>query len=251
MEKGVKILTEEELLALLPKPNPASESSSVSKQFSEARAAGVPLRGAPTQELNIEAMPAVAEELLWVDKYKPGHTHDIIGTDSTFKNLLQWLKYWEARHLQKTLKLPAYTKENPGAKAVLLSGPPGIGKTTVASLVAREAGYELLELNASDVRSKKAVNEELANVVLSQAMNGQGQMRKRLVIMDEVDGMGGQDRGGIQELIKIIKASKSPIICICNDRMHTKIRSLANHCYDCRVKRPVNLRLVHDLCKSG
>ena len=43
----------------------------------------------------------------------------------------------------------------------------------MATLVAREAGYELLELNASDVRSKR-VSEELASVVLSQAMNGQG-----------------------------------------------------------------------------
>jgi len=61
--------------------------------------------------------------------------------------------------------------------------------------------------------------------------------------MDEVDGMGGSDRGGIAELIKVIKMSKIPIICICNDRQSQKIRSLVNHCYDLRVKRPTKQQI--------
>ena len=57
--------------------------------------------------------------------------------------------------------------------------------------------------------------------------------------MDEVDGVAGnEDRGGIQELITLIKKSRIPIICICNDRQHKKIRSLANYCYDLRFYRP-------------
>ena len=45
--------------------------------------------------------------------------------------------------------------------------------------------------------------EQVADVVLSRALSAGGEMKKRLVIMDEVDGMGGSDRGGIQELIKV------------------------------------------------
>jgi replication factor C subunit 1 len=57
--------------------------------------------------------------------------------------------------------------------------------------------------------------------------------------MDEVDGMAGnEDRGGVQELIGLIKKSKVPIICICNDRQHLKIRSLANYCFDLRFAKP-------------
>ncbi len=57
--------------------------------------------------------------------------------------------------------------------------------------------------------------------------------------MDEVDGMAGtEDRGGILELINTIKHSKIPIICICNDRQHVKIRSLANYCFDLRFYKP-------------
>ena len=59
------------------------------------------------------------------------------------------------------------------------------------------------------------------------------------VIMDEVDGMAGnEDRGGLQELVQLIKSTKIPIICICNDRNSMKMRTLANHCFDLRFQRP-------------
>ena len=56
--------------------------------------------------------------------------------------------------------------------------------------------------------------------------------------MDEVDGMSSGDRGGMAELIQLIKKSKIPIICICNDRSSPKVRSLANYCVDLRFRRP-------------
>ena len=50
--------------------------------------------------------------------------------------------------------------------------------------------------------------------------------------MDEVDGMSAGDRGGVQDLIKTIKRSKVPIVAICNDRYHQKLKSLRNHCLE-------------------
>jgi replication factor C subunit 1 len=114
-------------------------------------------------------------------------------------------------------------------------------------VVARTLGYEVLELNASDTRNKKAIHEELSDAVLTQALGASGTVKKRLVIMDEVDGMGGSDRGGIVELIKVIKLSKTPIICICNDRQCMKIKSLANHCFDLRVRRPTKTQIANKL----
>ena len=56
--------------------------------------------------------------------------------------------------------------------------------------------------------------------------------------MDEVDGVGAGDRGGINALIQVIKLTKTPIICICNDRQNRKLTSLANYCYDLKFNRP-------------
>lgn len=56
--------------------------------------------------------------------------------------------------------------------------------------------------------------------------------------MDEVDGVGAGDKGGIRALIDVIKASKVPIICICNDRQNRKLASLVSHCYDLKFQRP-------------
>lgn len=56
-------------------------------------------------------------------------------------------------------------KDNPGARAALLSGVPGVGKSSTATLVAREMGYHVMELNASDTRSKRSLAEELSSVI--------------------------------------------------------------------------------------
>ncbi|KAA0191685.1 hypothetical protein HAZT_HAZT007176 [Hyalella azteca] len=120
------------------------------------------------------------------------------------------------------------------------------GKTTTAQLVCRELGFDAVELNASDTRSKRSLTEEvsqlLSNTSLSNFASGHGgaaTSRHHVLLMDEVDGMAGnEDRGGVQELISLMKTSKVPIICMCNDRQHPKIRSLANHCFDLRFSKP-------------
>ncbi|KAJ2822474.1 DNA replication factor C complex subunit Rfc1, partial [Coemansia furcata] len=61
--------------------------------------------------------------------------------------------------------------------------------------------------------------------------------------MDEVDGMSGGDRGGTTELIQMVKRTKVPIICICNDRQSTKVRALANYCTDMRFRRPTEQQM--------
>jgi replication factor C subunit 1 len=57
--------------------------------------------------------------------------------------------------------------------------------------------------------------------------------KRTLVIMDEVDGMGGGDRGGNQELIALIKKTRVPVICICNDRQKTRFVFVLFFCFSC------------------
>ncbi|XP_075211056.1 germ line transcription factor 1 [Lycorma delicatula] len=190
---------------------------------------------------------------LWVDKYKPTSIKQLIGQQgdrSNVKKLLNWLQNWKKNHSVKTkLHRPSpWAKDDDGSffKAALLSGPPGIGKTTTAHLVCKELGYDVVEFNASDTRSKKLLHEEVSELLSTTSLapyftaaNNKEVSSNHVLLMDEVDGMAGnEDRGGIQELIQLIKLSRVPIICMCNDRNHPKIRSLVNYCFDLRFSRP-------------
>jgi replication factor C subunit 1 len=186
--------------------------------------------------------------MIGVDKYKPQTIKDLIGQQgekSPVQKLIIWLRDWYKHHGDSNEKVKAKPSfgfnrnENPAMfKAALLSGPPGIGKTTAAQLVCQHLNFEYIEKNASDQRSKKSMIN-LSSDTYSIANISSSKMSKYVLIMDEVDGVSGnQDRGGIQELILLIKRSRIPIICICNDRQHKKIRSLANYCYDLRFYRP-------------
>ena len=117
------------------------------------------------------------------------------------------------------------------------------------------ADFDVVEVNASDARNKAqseikgGMDGRKANMVKEMIDNtsvrfGGGPARKIALIMDEVDGMSGGDRGGVADLIDSIKTSKIPIICICNDRHSTKLKSLLNHVTEYKFARPTKVILL-------
>jgi replication factor C subunit 1 len=214
----------------------------------------VPRKAETARSKDENSNPAI----MWVEKYKPAEMKKIVGQsgNASCANKLQaWLKDWQKHQGGPKEKRPkakfagargAIDPTGHTFRAALLSGPPGIGKTTTAHLVARSLGFELIEFNASDTRSKKSLASVVKGVIENPAIdqtlkNAEKKVvsGKYVAIMDEVDGMAGnEDRGGIAELIGLVKVSKIPIICICNDRQHPKIRSLANHVFDLRFMKP-------------
>nr|AAC52140.1 ISRE-binding protein [Mus musculus] len=210
-------------------------------------------RGLDVKETHGSRSSNKEECLLWVDKYKPASLKNIIGQQgdqSCANKLLRWLRNWHksSPEEKKHAKFGKLASKDDGSsfKAALLSGPPGVGKTTTASLVCQELGYSYVELNASDTRSKNSLKAVVAESLNNTSIKGfytsgaaPSVSARHALIMDEVDGMAGnEDRGGIQELIGLIKHTKIPIICMCNDRNHPKIRSLVHYCFDLRFQRP-------------
>ncbi|KAH3761597.1 DNA replication factor C, large subunit [Pelomyxa schiedti] len=179
---------------------------------------------------------------LWVDKYKPHSFNEVSGNGTVIQRLLQWLQKW-------------HRGEPVECSGVLISGPAGIGKSTAAHLALIQCGFKPVELNASDTRSKKSLHEELQEIFASHSLNefwkteaGQsGTQGKVGVIMDEVDGMSSGDRGGAAALIEFMHKKYIPIICICNDRQKSQIRTLANHCLDLRFQKPSELNIKERL----
>nr|VDD58637.1 unnamed protein product [Brassica oleracea] len=145
-------------------------------------------------------------------------------------------------------------------KAVLLSGTPGIGKTTSAKLVSQMLGFQAVEVNASDSRGKansniaKGIGGSNANSVKELVNNeaiasniDKSKHPKTVLIMDEVDGMSAGDRGGVADLIASIKISKIPIICICNDRYSQKLKSLVNYSLPLNYRKPTKQQMAKRL----
>lgn len=174
---------------------------------------------------------------LWTVKWAPKKPEDLIGNHSIYEKLKSWLEEWQHGKPSEF-------------NAVLLSGPPGIGKTTMAHMACKQAGFDIVEMNASDTRSKKALHEEVREVINNSSLGSFFQpasdhkVKKQCIIMDECDGMSAGDRGGMAELIQLIKKTKMPIICACNDRSSPKVRSLANHCMDLRFRKPEARQVV-------
>ena len=198
-----------------------------------------------------------AEDMLWVDKHRPLKLTEIIGNGGLVKRLGDFLTSWDAVHLH------AGKPDKDSPKAVLISGAPGLGKSTAASLVAREKGFHVVEFNASDVRNKSALegvvgqlvanhgldeyySESAASSSSSSSSSKKGPAgKKTVVIMDEVDGIAGnEDRGGLQQLVQLIKRSRIPIICIANDTSTPKMKTLKSHTLHLTWRRPTTDQIV-------
>lgn len=177
--------------------------------YKEAIRLGIPIVSIGTQHVGSQA---IAKQELWADKYAPTTLAQVIGHKDSISQLTQWLS--------------AY----PSTKAALITGPPGIGKTTTAHLVAAAQGYTVVEYNASDTRSVAKLRGLFAL--------GMKRLRKELIIMDEIDGFTAQDRGGVGELADLIRKANAPIICIGN-QMAPKLAPLQKVCVTVKFSRPV------------
>nr|CAD7588839.1 unnamed protein product [Timema genevievae] len=252
MQEGKNEIENAEEIPKITKNERKTPSQVVEKNLVSKKTLSDPLKSTGSSQASQESTPGLSGSL-WVDRYKPTSTKQIIGQQgdkSNVKKLTRWLSNWHANHSgKKKLARPSpWSKDDSGAffKAALLSGPPGIGKTTSAHLVCKELGLDIVEFNASDTRSKRLLHEDVSELLRNKSLfgyfkdgSGGKPTAKHVLLMDEVDGMAGnEDRGGMQELIQLIKNSRIPIICMCNDRHHPKIRSLVNYCFDLGFSKP-------------
>lgn len=185
------------------------------------------------------------DDRLWVDKYAPDSTGSVCGNKGQVEKLQNWLRTWHKRQSEGFKKAGA---DGTGIyRAAMLHGPPGIGKTTAAHLVAKLEGFDVVESNASDTRSKKLVETGLKGVLDTTSLLGffagdgkkvDSTKKKLVLIMDEVDGMSAGDRGGVGAMAAIAKKTNIPMILICNDRRLPKMKPFDFVTADMPFRRP-------------
>jgi len=138
--------------------------------------------------------------------------------------------------------------------SLFLYGPPGIGKTTLARVALETAGYRVVEWNASQHRHKAAVEESLIPLLNSRNVadffRPEGP-RNLGLILDEIDGMSVGDKGGLSELVRILKEynGENAIICISNEWMEKKFQPFMKLCKTFQITNP-SLNDVYMLIKS-
>ncbi len=155
------------------------------------------------------------------EKYRATKYKEIIGQDKAIAEIQKFLK------------------EFPNKKAILLYGPAGTGKTTLALAAAKENNMELFELNSSDLRNRAKLEEILKPASEQSSLFKKG----KILLMDEVDGVTGSDIGGVPELIRIIEVSAHPLILTGNDIWDSKFSKLRPKCKLVEMK-PLSYLLI-------
>ncbi|KAL8280406.1 hypothetical protein RQP46_007054 [Phenoliferia psychrophenolica] len=256
---------------------------------------------------------APLETSLWTDRYRPKKFTDLLGDERVHRAALLWLKEWDQCVFPKTSKTtaaaelkrerrkkrardgkfgsaPPPEEELPGVgdawgrpqeKILLMSGPPGLGKTTLAYVLAHQAGYDVFEVNASSDRGGGVVDTLIRGALEQKAMSmdaGMAKNKPTCVVIDEIDGaVGDGESGFINSLVKLItdganvkrgksgestakkagedkdkKAKKKivhrallrPIICICNDLYSPALRPLRPYARIIRFQPPTTAMIV-------
>ncbi|XP_062420773.1 chromosome transmission fidelity protein 18 homolog [Pungitius pungitius] len=226
---------------------------------------------------------------LWVDRFSPQQYTELLSDDFTNRCLLKWLKLWDtvvfgrerkSRPVRSDRQAPnqdsfkpnqanqnanrfkskmEVTEElleaeldqfkRPKIKVALLSGPPGLGKTTLAHVIAKHAGYNVVEMNASDDRSAEVFQKRIDTATQMKSVLGSNE-RPNCLIIDEIDGapaaainillavLNRKDAPGREAGAETTKKKKKketillrPIICICNDLYVPALRLLRQQAF--------------------
>ncbi|MFD1585436.1 replication factor C large subunit [Halorientalis brevis] len=169
----------------------------------------------------------------WTEKYRPSTLAEVRGNDKARDALKKWADTW-ADHRE----------------AVIVHGSPGIGKTSAAHALANDMGWDTVELNASDSRTKDDIERMAGRAAQNATLGGSG---RQLIIVDEADNFHGNvDRGGSRAVTSIVKSAGQPMVLIAND-YYEMSNSLRNACQDIEF-RDVGKRsivpVLRDVCRQ-
>jgi len=170
--------------------------------------------------------------ILLSEKYRPTSMAEIMGNPKSIHQLNNWIKDRKLNPSKKNCKI-----------AALLNGPPGVGKTTSATVLLKEAGYNVIVCNASDDRTKQVIYKKIIETVTRKAIG-----KPAALVLDELDGstddVGDNNSGilGVLQFINEYKRNKwpviNPIICIGNDMSHKLMRQLSKETENIRFFPP-------------
>lgn len=174
---------------------------------------------------------------MWVEKYRPKTIAEVIGNEDAKVSFLDWVKGKRRK------------------KAVLLYGPSGIGKTALVHALAQDLKYTVIEMNASDIRTKKTITKIAGPTTALTSLDKFFLKSKgTLLLLDEVDGIyGREDRGGVSAIVTIIRETQIPIVLTANVTNIQKLRPILKVCHLIkfrRIRTRLLLAFLSKICKE-
>jgi replication factor C large subunit len=144
----------------------------------------------------------------FAEKYRPDNLKELVGQEQAINDTQKFIK------------------EFPKKKGLILHGQSGTGKTTLVHAIAKEHNLDIFELNSSDLRNRLKLEEILKPASIQHSLF----KSRKILLMDEVDGVTGTDIGGVPELIRILEKTAHPIIMTGNDIWDSKFSELRPKC---------------------
>ena len=128
----------------------------------------------------------------WTERHRPRSEQLLEGNEVQRRKIRAWLDEWQ--------------NGAPKKKAVLLIGPPGVGKTTVARAIAEDMGWNVIELNASDARNAAAIRKAATSGATHRARfhDPTAPPSRTLILLDEVDHLSGGLRQVSQDQSELV-----------------------------------------------
>ena len=171
--------------------------------------------------------------MMWTEKYKPKKVGDVVDQERAKKSLLYFLSNFKKQR----------------KKAVLLHGPYGVGKTSLVYAIANQFNYEIIELNASHFRDKKKLQSILGEAIKQKSLFA----KQKLILFDELEGITKDDRGCLEELLKLIEKTTQPIILVTSNIEDDRLRKLKRKCLLIELEKLSDesiVKLLKEICRK-